>query len=575
MKIGYKIGVIILAVFAVVIGIGITAQKCIVAPGFEEIEKWFIRNEIGWINDLITRESNRIGGLCRDWARWDDTYDYVLMGDEEYLLANFSAETLTNNSLNFAAIVDLEGNIVAARSCDIENEQIVDAIFEDFKAAKLPVDSPLLMMNDQDRLIGIGVSLNGPAFITAHPILRTDGSGPFVGTLIMAHVLDEHFLGDIFSVAGHVVRITEANLADCGTDDYDDTYITNYPGGAYSVCKEIRTVYGDIDYVLQLITPDFVGRHNKKYDTIIVSLILAVSAFGFVLMLFMIMKIVVTPIRSLEQHIRRISSSKSLELVPVGKSKDEIAILAAEFNNMVMQLKKDHQLREQMNLKLQESNSNLRQFAHSVSHDLKEPLRTITSYLQLIELTTKPDGEIAEYMGYVMSASKRMYEMINDLLEYSKSSSMDYPLKQCDVEGVVKNILAELDLIMQESRAVVDLKPLPEVLGYEPLLNQIFRNLITNAVKYRRPGVAPQIEIGCNIVEGVKTFYIKDNGKGIDSHYYKKIFEMFERLEHDSKSGTGLGLAICKKVAERHNGEIWVESKEGEGSTFFFTIKTE
>ncbi len=575
MKIGYKIGLIVFAVFAVVIGIGITAHKYIVAPGFVEIEKWFIRNEIGWINDLINRESDRMGGLCKDWARWDDTYEYVLSQDEEYLTANFSAETLANNYLNFAAIVDLKGNIIVARGCDVENEELVDVIFEDFTHAKLPANSPLIMKSDDDILVGIGVSLEGPVFITAHPILKTDGSGPFVGTLIMAHILDEHFLGDIFSMAGHQVLITEQGLADCGTNDYDDTYVADYPGGAYSVCREIRTVYGDIDYVLQLITPDFVGRHNQKYDTIIISMILVVGLFGFALTYFMIMKIVVMPIRGLDQHIRHISDNKSLELLPLGKSKDEIAMLAAEFNNMVTQLKQDQQFREQMNRKLQESNSNLKQFAHSVSHDLKEPLRTITSYLQLIELTLKPDGETAEYMGYIMAASKRMYDMINDLLEYSKSSSMDYPLKQCDTQAVVTGILAELDLIIQESAATVTVKPLPQVLGYEPLLNQIFRNLITNAVKYRRQDVAPNIEIGCDCLDGVKTFYVKDNGKGIEKQYHKKVFEMFERLEHDAKSGTGLGLAICKKVAERHNGDIWVESTEGEGSTFFFTIKTD
>jgi len=575
MKIGYKIGLIVFVVFAIVIGLGITAQKYIVSPGFEEIEKWFIRNEISWINDLINRESGRIADLCKDWAKWDDTYEYVMSQDEGYLNDNFSADTLSNNHLNFAAIVDLEGNIIVARGCDLESETLVDVIFEDFKGKKLPADSPLLMKHDKDQLVGIGSSMKGPVFITAHPILRTDGSGPFEGTFIMARIFDKQFLGKIFSKAGHSVHITEQRFAGCGSEDYDDTYIANYPGGSYSVCKEIRTVYGDTDYVLQLITPDFVGRHNKRYDMIIVSLVLSVGTFGFILMLIMIIRIVVKPIHDLENHIRHIGENKTLELVPVGKSKDEIAMLAAEFNNMVIQLKQDHELREQMNLKLQESNSNLRQFAHSVSHDLKEPLRTITSYLQLIELTSKQDAEIVEYMGYVMAASRRMYDMINDLLEYSKSSSMEYPLKECDISAIANNILAELSAIIQDSGAVVDVKQMPKTAGYEPLLNQIFRNLITNAIKYKSKGVAPRIEIGCDIIDGVKTFYVKDNGKGIEQQYYKKVFEMFERLEHDSKSGTGLGLAICKKVAERHNGEIWVESKEGEGSTFYFTIRTE
>lgn len=575
MKIGHKICVIIFIVFAIVICMAIAAQKYVVSPGFEEIEKWFIRNEIGWINDLVNRESDRIDALCTDWANWDDTYQYVSEHNQDYETTNLSANVLKNNFLNFIAIVDNDGQVVVARSYNVITDEIIDVIFPEFDNTRLPEDCPLLVKSETGKISGIAQSTKGPAFITAHPVLKTNGQGPANGTIIMARIFDKQFLGDIFSNAGHTVEVIEENLADCGPEDFKDTLVANYPGGSYSVCKVIDTVYGDTDYILQLITPDYVGRHNKKYDYIILASIVIIGLFGLLLMITVVMRVIITPIKKLDNHLCTIAETKNLDIIPIGEAKDEISSLAHRFNQLLRQIKEDQLVRDQINLKLQESNNNLRQFAHSVSHDLKEPLRTITSYLQLIEVTSPPSGETAEFMGYVVDASRRMYNMINDLLDYSKSSSMDYPLRDCDTKVITQNIVRELSLMINETSAVIEIGDLPTVKGYAPLLCQIFRNLILNAIKYRRKDIAPHIIVDCRTIKGVKTFFVKDNGKGIDKQYHTKIFEIFQRLEHNDKSGTGLGLAICQKVAQRHNGQIWVESQEDTGSTFYFTIKTE
>ncbi|MFI4912799.1 MAG: ATP-binding protein [Sedimentisphaeraceae bacterium JB056] len=552
--------------------LGITAQRYIVAPGFEEIERWFIKNEVGWIDDLINRETQRITELCTDWSVNDNTYNYAFCIDEEFSKNNLQPDTFRYNSLNFIAIVGNYGNVIYSESYDFKAKKFIAPIFEDFKDNIISSDSPLLATSTLKKTSGIAESSHGPVFIAAHPITRKDNSNSVGGVVIMARILDQDFLGDIFSKGGSSLKIVEKQQTDCHCDPGTDTYITNYSNGSYSVCKYIDTVYGQTNYVLQLITPNFIGRHNEKYNLIMTVSTLILGLGGLGITLTIIMRVVVRPIKNLESQIKGMAEKKTLEVIPTKKSQDEISSLAREFNTMVTRIKEDERIRSQIARKLQESNSELQRFAYSVSHDLKEPLRTITSYLQLIELTAVIKDETKQYINFVVDASKRMYTMIEDLLAYSRSNSLDYPIQDCSLSVIAKDIIKELHLIIDETNAVITISELPTIKGYCPLLKQIFRNLITNALKYRKENINPQIRIGFTENEEEYIFSIKDNGKGIDKEYQDKIFEMFQRLENTKSKGSGLGLSICKKVAQRHGGRIWVESQINQGSTFFFTI---
>lgn len=225
-------------------------------------------------------------------------------------------------------------------------------------------------------------------------------------------------------------------------------------------------------------------------------------------------------------------------------------------------------------LELARSNEELQQFAYVASHDLQEPLRMITSYLQLVErrYAEQLDNDGREFIGFAVDGASRLKALINDLLAYSRVQSQEKDFALLDVNRIYDQAIKNLEISIEETGAQITHDPLPEVMGSENLLTLLFQNLISNAIKYRREE-APAIHVGCNRQGREWHFTVRDNGVGIEPEYLERIFIIFQRLHSkDEYSGTGIGLAICKKVVERHDGRIWVESTVGQGSTFHFTI---
>ncbi|MCZ7586411.1 MAG: ATP-binding protein [Deltaproteobacteria bacterium] len=221
------------------------------------------------------------------------------------------------------------------------------------------------------------------------------------------------------------------------------------------------------------------------------------------------------------------------------------------------------------------SNVELRSFAHVASHDLQEPLRTITGYLQLL-LRRFGDGldpEAREFIGFAADGAQRMQAMIGDLLRYARVETRGREFEAVDCEEVARHTLTDLSEAVRESKAQIVVDELPVVLGDAGQLSQVFLNLIGNAIKFRGPD-APTIHVGAVAERGRWVFFVKDNGIGIDADDRKRIFYIFHRL-HTGREypGTGVGLAICRKIIERHDGKIWVDGNvDGPGSTFYFSL---
>jgi signal transduction histidine kinase len=275
-----------------------------------------------------------------------------------------------------------------------------------------------------------------------------------------------------------------------------------------------------------------------------------------------------------------------------GQSPGEIGLLARSFDEMAGALEQrvaDLQRAEaelktlnedleqrvlERTMELKRSNEDLEQFAYVASHDLQEPLRMIHNYLQLLRQRYKDklDSNAEEFISFAFDGAKRMQQLINDLLTYSRAGTQAREFQPTSCSEAVDRALANLTVALEESGAEITHDPLPTVKGDLVQLTQLFQNLVGNAIKFRgeRP---PRIHIGAREKGAEWELTVSDNGIGIAEQDFARIFVVFQRLHSRERyPGTGIGLSVCKKIVERHGGKIWVESKPGKGTTFHFTI---
>ncbi len=263
----------------------------------------------------------------------------------------------------------------------------------------------------------------------------------------------------------------------------------------------------------------------------------------------------------------------SITLSPVFDSSGELVAISAITRDITERKKAD----EVLKLKLEElarSNEELEQFAYVSSHDLQEPLWMITGYLQLLQRRYQGelDYKADKYINCAVEGAFRMQNLINDLLEFSRVTTITREPEFTDSEFILNQVLSNLKLFIIENKATVSYGSLPKIMADSIQLVQVFQNLIINGIKFHGEK-APKIHISAEKKANEWLFSVQDNGIGIDPRCFKKIFEIFKRLhKREEYPGTGIGLAICKKIIEKQGGRIWVESELSKGSTFYFTL---
>ncbi len=226
-------------------------------------------------------------------------------------------------------------------------------------------------------------------------------------------------------------------------------------------------------------------------------------------------------------------------------------------------------------VEFERSNRELEQFAYVASHDLQEPLRTVSSYVDLLALRYKGklDEKADTYISYAVEGASRMAGLINDLLAFSRVGTTGKSFARIEMKSVFTQVVENLKSAIRENEAVVTTDELPVVTGDDTQLVQLLQNLVGNAIKFRKKDEPLRIRISAQLRGNEWVFGVHDNGIGIEPRFFGRIFTIFQRLHtKEEYEGTGVGLAICRRIVERHRGRIWVESKPGEGSTFYFTL---
>ncbi len=332
-----------------------------------------------------------------------------------------------------------------------------------------------------------------------------------------------------------------------------------------SISRQLQFMSDRLSERVRLLREQSLRLHNRV-PRLIVLVAIGVVVLGSMVSVLLAGRIS-RPVRELLFGIRRVREGDLAHQVRVADS-GEIGELAASFNAMVAEI-------NEKGLALARSNADLEQFAYVASHDLQEPLRMVSSYVQL--LATRYQGQLDpradKYIHYAVEGATRMQALIAGLLEYSRLGQQARR-ERVETSGVLQFVLANLKSSLEDSRAVVTCDFLPPVVGDFRQLVQLFQNLLSNALKFRRQGEIPRVHVSGARDGPACLFQVRDNGIGMDNKYIDRIFVIFQRLHTRAEyPGTGIGLSVCKKIVEKHGGRIWVESELGKGSTFFFTLE--
>lgn len=275
------------------------------------------------------------------------------------------------------------------------------------------------------------------------------------------------------------------------------------------------------------------------------------------------------------------TTMKFSQKLPIGSRGDDLDAIALGLNTLgeeleshIIQLEENKRHLNDKSEMLHHANKQLERFVYIASHDLQEPMRTISKYLSLLQKQDKSnwDPSSSAYMDVIGESTIRIQLMIKDLMQLARLDKTA-ATGEVDCNALVRHIIADMASLMEDSQGHIEIGPLPALHYQASELQLLFQNLISNALKYRRPDIPPVIHITATGGNHSWTFAIRDNGIGIEPKYHDKIFSIFQKMHHSKEyAGTGIGLALCKKIVDLYKGNIWVESIPGEGSTFYFTL---
>jgi signal transduction histidine kinase len=518
-------------------------------------------------NSLAQLENNTFA-----YSYWDDTQTFVRGEYPEYLSEN----DLLNNpppatNIDVMILSNTLGEVAFAKAYSADGGEEVGAeVLDDLH--------PYLPRREDDAEVSSGPLLiaGQPALVVVAPLLDSAGQLPATGTMVSVIYLDQetltglgepiatplslHLLGDASSEDIHVAKDEwqrdPTQLVVRTTPDLIRGYLLvsdllGQPLFAWGVEAE-RTIY----------------QQGLKNVLFLITALFAIGVVAVVVVAVLLERTLLKRLSELSKSVRKISESGDVSARTELSGQDELARLSQDINRMLASL--EHQEEA-----LRQSNKELEQFAYIASHDLQEPLRKVQAFGDRLasKYAHQLDDDGKLYVNRMQDATNRMRTLIQELLSYSRIRSKGQEFVSVDLNEVVRGVVSDLEVRLEQSEGRVKVGDLPVVLADPLQMRQVFQNLIGNALKFKKSGVPPVVKVAAKTKENTHIIVVEDNGIGFEQEYAERVFEIFQRLHGRSDyEGTGMGLAIVKKILERHVGSVRVESEKGEGSRFILTL---
>jgi signal transduction histidine kinase len=552
-------------------------RKTVEEPTYTQTEKQMMRRELEYFANTLHRQSKNIEILCRNLAARDEFYEFALnpTDNAEDAPANLNTSGLIET--NIFVILDNQHNVKYSSITGDDFETPVR--IEGFSVQRWSQGHPLLGYEQEKIQSRSGLlKVKDNVVVAASADIRPSGADKIAGKLIIGRRLSEDYLRqltDTDDVFIEVVSASEAGFREGETITDGYFYAERDAEDNYTALLAISDVAGRASLALKSRIPSTIAAKSREAKRIALIAELSFTLVSILIMLFLLYKIMGRRLERLIDHIIGIRHSGILVKMVQESNGDEIDLLGYEFNQMVTRLQRDIELRRQVETELKRSLTELERFADVASHDLQEPLRSVASCLQLLEMQYKDkiDDQGKQLIEYAVQGSRRMKTLIKALLAYSNIGNTGLAVTTCNCNEIVKEALGELKKDIDQSGAEVICDDLPVIQADKFRLLLLFTNIIHNAIKYAAGGRKPQIRISCENVDRSWRFSISDNGIGIEKEYFKQIFVAFKRLHtQEEYDGSGIGLAICRRIIEQHKGRIWVKSEPGKGSIFYFSI---
>jgi signal transduction histidine kinase/ActR/RegA family two-component response regulator len=588
MPVRVKIVIVLSFAFVLLVASVCLVHRCVLLPSFARLEGEQADRDLSRCIEAVRRDVEHLSLFCRDWACWDDTYRFVIDGNEQFKKQNLGAETFLNARLNLIAFLGREGQLTWGGAMDWRTQKPLpfSRIF-----ARIREHRQQLLCHTKltGEVSGILLTEMGPMLVASRPILTSDNKGPIHGTLLMGRMLDAEAVREL---SNRVSVPLELWVIPGGVPCHERRALARLHSAGDRFLsaehREIMHAYAALFDVLgqpALLMHANMLRSITKQGSVATRIAMLVSIIGGTLIMLLLwltlQRTVAAPLAAVTQHVMRVRRDNDLGLRLAMRRRDEIGTLAEEFDSMVARLAKFRERIQEAKEAAEACSRAKSEFLANMSHEIRTPITAILGYVDIM-LDEDIGHVIRQHAEVIRRNGEHLLGLINDVLDLSKVEvgRMQIEPIRCSPVQVVAEVVSLMRVRAEAKHLTLQTDvagPLPETVLTDPLrLRQVLVNLVGNAIKFTDQG---EVSLAVRLIadQGCPRlrFDVTDTGIGINEEHLKRLFHPFTQVDTSSTrrfGGTGLGLCISKRLAEALGGSIEVHSTPGKGSSFSVTI---